>query len=252
MFIYPPGSFRHRYAALSLLTVLLATLTAVAPAETFSYTGTLSSAEDTALINLTLTTDGSVTLQTFGFGGGTNAAGNTIAAGGFDSFVGLFSGTGADAVFLNGTSDILTDFSPGCPPAGTLAVGSVSGQCGDVDLQFSGLAAGTYTVLLSDGAYLPAAVFEDSPAYLGDGFIDLTGGVFQTCYDENNCNNDTANWALDVTTGSATVPPAVPEPPSLELFSLALTLSAVWIWSRKIRAILSRSASSWSQADRSH
>jgi hypothetical protein len=153
-------------------------------------------------------------LQTYGFGGGTNAAGSGIPAGGFDPFVGLFLGTGPSAFFINGTSDILTNDSPGCPPAGTLAIGSVAGQCGDVTLQFTGLAAGTYTVLLSDGEYIPAAVYETS-GQLGDGFVDFTAGVFQTCVDANDCNTDTANWALDVTApGGGT---STPEPGSLAL-----------------------------------
>ena len=71
-------------------------------ADTISETGTLSSPEDTVLIPLTLLTGGTVTLQTFGFGGGTNAAGTVIPAGGFDPFVGLFYGTGPTALFLNG------------------------------------------------------------------------------------------------------------------------------------------------------
>jgi hypothetical protein len=201
-------------------------------AETISYTGTLMSPEDTVLIDLTLVSAGSVTLQTYGFGGGTNAAGDAIPSGGFDPFVGLFSGTGSGAVFIDGTSDILTNYSPGCPPAGTITIGSVPGQCGDVNLQFTGLAAGVYTVLLSDAAYLPDALFEDS-GVLGDGFVDLTGGAFQTCDDVGDCNSDTANWALDITTtGESTAPSPVPEPPSAELAGLGVALIAAWSWSR--------------------
>jgi hypothetical protein len=197
-------------------------------AATVSYTGTLANAEDSFATTVDVGVGGSITLQTYGFGGGVNAAGATIAAGGFDPFVGLFSGTGDGAVFVDGTSDILTNYTPGCPPAGTVTIGSVPAQCGDVEMSFDGLAAGTYTVLLTDAAYLPAAVFEGSPAYLGDGFIDLTGGVFQTCVDENNCNTDTADWALDVTAGSeSTTPPPVPEPPSVELAGMGAMLMAV-------------------------
>jgi hypothetical protein len=209
-------------------------------AETISDTGTLANPEDTVLINFSLISDGSVTLQTYGFGGGTNAAGTVIAPGGFDPFVGLFSGTGSSAVFLNGTSDILTNYSPGCPPAGTVTIGSIPGQCGDVNLQFSGLAAGDYTVLLTDAAYLPYAVFEDSGT-LGDGFVDLTGGVFQTCYDANDCNTDTANWALDITTSGSAAAPPVPEPPSMELVGIAVALAGAWMYRRDKRV------SSWIQ-----
>lgn len=205
-------------------------------ADTVSYTGTLANAEDSFVTTLSVGSNGTVGLQTYGFGGGVNAAGTTIAAGGFDPFVGLFSGTGDSAVFVDGTSDILTNFSPGCPPAGTVTVGAVPGQCGDVNLQFTGLSAGTYTVLLTDGAYLPAALFE-TDGTLGDGFFDLTGGVFQTCVDEDNCNTDTANWALDVTAGTgSTVPTQTPEPPSVELAGMSVMLATAWIYRRKTMA----------------
>jgi len=190
-------------------------------AGTVSDTGTLSTPEDTFVTTITLVSGGGVTLQTYGFGGGTNAAGAVIPSGGFDAFVGLFEGTGPTALFINGDSDILSNYTPGCPPAGLVTVGSLPGQCGDVQLQFTGLAAGTYTVLLSDGEYIPNAVFETT-GFLGDGFTDLTGGVFQTCEDASDCNTDTGNWALDITTpGSPT-----PEPASFRLAGLGLAFAA--------------------------
>jgi hypothetical protein len=190
----------------------------------FSETGALSSPEDTFVMAINLATAGDVMLQTYGFGGGTNAAGTVILSGGFDPFVGLFSGTGSAAVFINGNSDGLTNYTPGCPPAGTVTIGSIPGQCGDVNLQFTGLAAGTYTVLLSDGEYIPNAVFETT-GFLGDGFTDLTGAVFQTCVDQNDCNTDTANWALDITAPSGSVP-SVPEPGAFGLAGLGLAFAA--------------------------
>lgn len=203
-------------------------------AETISQTGTLANPEDTVLINLPLISGGSVNLQTYGFGGGTNAAGTVIAPGGFDPFIGIFSGTGSSAVFLNGTSDILANYSDGCPPAGTVTIGGIPGQCGDVNLQLSGLGAGDYTILLTDAAYLPYAAFEDSGT-LGDGFVDLTGAVFQTCYDANDCNTDSSNWALDITTSANSTPPPVPEPPSAELVCLAVASAGAWMYRRDRR-----------------
>jgi hypothetical protein len=100
-----------------------------------------------------------------------------------------------------------------------LTVGSVSGQCGDVNLPFTGLGPGTYTVLLSDGENVPNAVFEAPPGTLGDGFTDLSGGVFQTCADANDCNNDTAKWALDIT--------ATPEPRTFGVAGMALALTVL-------------------------
>ena len=212
-----------------MLTSIFLCSAGTVPAETVSYTGILANAEDSFAVAVNVGANSTVTLQTYGFSGGVNAAGATIAPGGFDPFVGFFSGTGDTALFIGGTSDILTNDTPGCPPAGTVTVGSVQGQCGDVALSFSGLQAGTYTVLLTDGEYLPSAVFENSPAFLGDGFIDLTGGVFQTCVDEENCNTDTAAWALDVTGAKESAPSPVPEPTSLDLVVTGAMLVGGWL-----------------------
>lgn len=228
------GSLTKAMSKSTIFALLLGSICGAVHADTTSETGTLPSPEDTVTISLTLTTGGTVTLQTYGFGGGTNAAGTAIPSGGFDPFVGLFSGTGPGAIFISGTSDILSNYSPGCPPARTLTIGSAPLQCGDVNLLFTGLAAGTYTVLLSDGPYVPNAVFEASPGFLEDGFTDFTGGVFQTCYDANNCNADTANWALDITAPAVST---VPEPSSAPLLAtVALALGACgYAKSRKLR-----------------
>jgi hypothetical protein len=197
----------------------------VAPAAfctTVSYTGILASPEDSsAAIVVTMAQAGVLSFQTWGFGGGTNAAFAPIPAGGFDPFVGVFSGSGASAVFIDGSSDVLSNYSSftGCPPAGIV---NIDGKvCGDVAGSMS-LAAGTYTVLLTDAGYIPNAVF-DGTLTLGDGFTDLTDGAFQTC-NGNSCVNDTANWALDITTpGNGT---ATPEPGSLWTSGIAL---AAWL-----------------------
>jgi hypothetical protein len=192
---------------------------------TISETGTLSTPESTFLYTLNLPVPGNVTLQTYSFGGGINGASDTIMAGGFDPFVGLFQGTGGTALFLDGTADNLGNYPSepsACPPAGLVTIGSVAGQCGDVQLDFTGLAAGTYTVLLSDANYIPNAVFETT-GFLGDGFTDLTGGSLplQTCYDAGDCNTDTANWALDITSSSGATT-STPEPASFALAGLGL------------------------------
>jgi hypothetical protein len=190
-------------------------------ASTISYTGTLASPEDAStVITVTLEDAGTLDLQTYGFGGGTNAASEVIAPGGFDPFVGVFSGTGDSAEFIDGTSDILSNYAAdeGCPPAGTVKIGDA--VCGDVALS-EVLAAGTYTVLLTDGDYIPNAAFDDGT--LGEGFDDLTGGAFQTCNTvgpNTTCVNDTAAWALDITAPDQS--PAAPEPGGPCAFAIAL------------------------------
>ncbi len=204
------GNRSRRLAAGAVfLTFFCASL---ASANRISETGTLSTPEDVVVITVQLNSGNDLLLNTYGFGGGTNDAGSAIPAGGFDPFVGLFSGSGPASLFIDGSSDILSNYNPGCPPAGLVTVGSVPDQCGDVVLGMSGLAHGTYTIVLSDGSYVPDAVFESSPAYLGDGFVDLTGGAFQTCYDATDCNTDTGNWALDISAPEGSFTIVTPEP----------------------------------------
>jgi len=144
----PSSRILRRKVAMQIMTrsvviaCLLPLLGVLSFAATISKTGTFGTPEDTETLTLTLTSTGDVTLQTYGFGGGTNAAGTLISAGGFDPFVGLFSGTGSSATLINGTSDVLSNYTSGCPPAGTVTVGGLKNQCGDVTLQFNGLPGG--------------------------------------------------------------------------------------------------------------
>jgi len=220
-----------------ILCLVFASLAASARAGTISLTGILSTPEDTEETTITLATAGLVTLQTYGFGGGTNAEGDVFAPGGTDPFLGIFSGTGDSASIVTdgfgnpyGTSLDLSNYESftGCPPAGAETIGG-SPQCGDVDISVE-LGAGTYTVLLSDGQYIPNAVFDNGT--LGEGFSDFTGGAF--CNIDINgvgCPNGTGAYALDINTpGSST-----PEPGSILLTGLGL-LGLGIRWRRRIPA----------------
>jgi len=213
---------------LSLFVLMAASARADA---VFSYTGSLLSPEDSTSgqIVITVPVAGTVDLQTWSFGGGTNAAGALIPAGGFDPFVGVFQGTGSTALFINGTSDILANYGSfmGCPPGAEVNIGGA--VCGDITMSLP-LAAGTYTVLLTDADYFPVAVDEISGT-LGDGFFDFTPGAFplQTC-NGTDCVNDTANWAIDITTPSGVA--AVPEPGALP-FSLMAFLALAAAYERR-------------------
>jgi hypothetical protein len=206
---------------------VLAAVMGVASGSVISLTGTLKTAEDTFETTLNVASAGTVTLQTWGFGGGVNAASMVIPAGGFDPLVAVFAGIGSGATIVNGASDGLSNYGSftGCTPAGTVTIGSFTGQCGDITMALP-LSLGTYTVILSDAEYIPNAIFDGGT--LGEGFTDLTPGTLplQTCADQNNCITDTANWALDITTPGVSA--AAPEPGTLGAAALGLLSLAVF------------------------
>jgi hypothetical protein len=226
--------------------VLILVVAGTALADSTSYTGTLANSTDTysLVFNVAGTANENVTIQTWGFGGGVNSTGQTIAAGGFDPFIGLFGGTGAGASILTdtlsnayGVSDLLSNFTSfsGCPPAGTVNIGG--SVCGDITMSLS-LDPGTYTFLLTTAGNIPNAVFDNGT--LGEGFSGFPGGTFQTCNTDSTgattCADDTANWAFDLTTSGGSVP--TPEPGSLML--LASGLCGVFFWPRKRLSIEAR------------
>jgi len=225
---------------IALIGSLAAIGLAVQPAwaDYFSYTGTLTTPTDVFAQSFTLPAPSLVTIQTYGFGGGTNAAGTVIAPGGFDPLIALFSGMATSATILTDgggnpitSADNLSLFTPGCPPAGLVTVGTVTGVCGDDTLTAS-LAAGTYTLLLTDANFVPIPVNpgSSSPFDLTDttsnnygsstgngAYSDLTGGVFQTCATDVDCNTDNGNFAVDITDALVT-----PEPTSAMLLGSAI------------------------------
>ncbi|MGA2813465.1 MAG: DVUA0089 family protein, partial [Candidatus Acidiferrum sp.] len=85
---------------LSLSVLLFVSVYPAIADSTASYTGSLASSSDvySLVFNVGGTTGQTVTVQTWSFGGGVNAAGNTIPAGGFDPFVAIFDGTGPTAL----------------------------------------------------------------------------------------------------------------------------------------------------------
>src|SRR5260370_2449839 len=92
-----------------------------------SYPGSLAASSDSSTtITVNLASAGNLALQTWGFGGGTNAASVVIPAGGFDPFVGVFAGQGSTATFVDGASAALSNYQPfpGGPPAASGQIGA--------------------------------------------------------------------------------------------------------------------------------
>jgi len=225
----------RKYVPLILAAMCLTATTALGDT-TKSFVGTLASPETPFETVLTLPSAETVTLQTYGFGGGVNGNGMSISAGGTDPFLAIFDGTGSGATILTdgsgnpyGTALDLSNYSSfvGCGPANTVSdFGDTT--CGDITMNLGSLAAGTYTIVLSDGQYIANAVYDNGT--LGEGFTDLTGGAFCNIQDITTgtpCpdTDDSGAYALDITTsGSSSTgpPPPVPEPMTLVLLGSGL------------------------------
>lgn len=153
-----------------------------ASAANFSYTGSLPDPNAVQLFNFTVGTSSTVTLRSYSYAGGTNAAGDTIARGGFDPILALFDGSG----LLIGQND---------DGSGNVPADPNTGNAYDVFLQAL-LGPGNYTV--SVAAY---SNFANGP--------NLSNGFRGTGSFEGRSNQ----WAFDIlNVNSATQVGAVPEP----------------------------------------
>ncbi len=183
-----------------------------------------------------------LTVQSYGFGGSSNApsfsgnpagenfAGQTIAAGGFDTYLTLFTGLGPTATFLSSNDDMTLDGT--CTAPGVAPAASVNGYCLDSRLdQF--LTAGTYTLALT--VFGNSSYAENNPIWtLGDGFIGLQTPDY---YDNFTGTLRTSNFALDLSTNSDSQGTFVqipsPEPAGWTLAGAGMTLMLVGLRVRK-------------------
>lgn len=79
---------------LTIASVALSALSAPAAAADFSYTGNLTDPNQVLLFDFNVGSSSQVTLRTYSYAGGTNAAGTVIARGGFDPILALFNSSG--------------------------------------------------------------------------------------------------------------------------------------------------------------
>lgn len=109
---------------------------ALAPAASISYTGTFDADGQIQKLVFTVNAPTLVVVRTWGYAGGTNGAGQTIAPGGFDPYLSLFEYTGSQALFA------VNEDLAGCAPPD-----AVSHACLDAGLSLN-LAAGRYVLVL--------------------------------------------------------------------------------------------------------
>jgi hypothetical protein len=182
-----------------------------------SLTGSLdpNDSGDVYIFQFTAPFTTSFAVQSYGYGGssatatGTNAAGQVITSGGFDTYLTLFSGFGPSATYLASNDDGF------CPPAAT-----DGGNCYDSRLVALGL-QGNYTLVLSVSGNSSFAENDSSLYTLGDGFLGLQQPDY---YDPGTGTYRTSNWALDLIAPEGTIVPlsAAPEPSSYALASAGL------------------------------
>jgi hypothetical protein len=236
---------RGGFALLLLVSLLVR-------AADISFAGTFLNDTDLQFFTFTvLNPTPGVTLRTWSYSGGVNAAGQAIPSGGFEPYLNLYM---ADGSQMNPGS------SGPCNGVSNLSPDPTTGACGDVyyptTLSFPGgvWSAGTYTVVLStfanpgignlsDGFFaaevlgLPSpsnfTCQVGSPGYQGN---PPTVPVDQPFCDEFYAGTQrTGGWALDIlNVDSAAQSSTVPEPSSLSLGLLGGLLFAFkGIYSRK-------------------
>jgi len=135
----------------------------VASAAAFSFEGSFTTDDNIQLFNFSISSPGTVTIQSWGFAGGMNAAGNNIPAGGFAT----------DLSLLDSAGNLITFDSGGVAPAGCSPrnIDSATNFCLDGYIS-TALASGQYIVALTEDNYLP---FGPS---LADGFLQQGQGNF--------------------------------------------------------------------------
>jgi hypothetical protein len=184
-----------------------------AEAGNFSFQGIFSTDDQVQLFNFTIGSTETVTFQTWGYGGGTNAADQLIAAGGFESLLTWF---GSDGSYLNNSSS--------CG-----AGNSYQDACLDAYGQMS-LGAGAYTLALTQEGNT-ANCEGGFPGDLACGFSEEGQGDYTPITTDNpDCTafcgtfgtQEDGNWAVDILNVDSAS--AVPEPATILLAGCGFAL----------------------------
>ena len=203
----------------ALLAVIFGVMTVPAVAGNFSFTGNFTQDNDVLLVNFNILAGTTVTFQTFGYGGGTNANGANIIPGGFEPILQVFTSPSGLAV----GGPILPGPDPTCGPRNPDP--SRLNFCQDAYAQVF-LIAGDYVLALTQNANTPNG-------NLGDGFFYDADSNFNNGFVGTFGFQGTSQWALDIVgADSASAPLAIPEPGSALLAATALFLVGLGVRKR--------------------
>ena len=199
-----------------LKAILLLILTATANwATTLLFQGVLPSDDTVEFIQFALSSDSVVTLQSYGYAGGT-ANSTTIGGGGFAPFAVIFAVVGSDFV------QALTDNGGHC---GQTYSDPVTGNCDDPYIQ-TPLPAGIYYLGLSVWDNVPSTGnLADGYAQTGNpGFSCAEGGVSGQFCDVTDAlfRSRTGNWAFAVSGVDSAIDITAPEPATWGCFAVGL------------------------------
>ena len=185
-----------------LVALALFGLASIAQADNISFTGNFTYDNDVQRFNFTLAETSTVTLRSWSYAGGVNAAGQAIGRGGFDPILALFS---ADGVRIDEQDDA------GC----SLVDGdAVTGACFDVNFTRE-LAAGNYIVTIQQFDNFSNGDLADGFEFDGIGNRDFRNGFVDAEGDKRD-----GHWAFDIlNVNSAEIPDEVPEPASMAILA---------------------------------
>lgn len=209
-----------KFSKLSALKLGLAlALAAAQPAQAtnFSFIGNFTHDNDVQLFSFSIGATTSVYAQTYSFAGGTNAAGSSIAAGGFVPVLGLFAG---DGTHLNNSQAASSCGLNGNPSAADPA----SGACWDTFFDLPSLPVGNYFITLTqfDNTAIGPNLL-DGFVY-GSGINDFNGTPFLATalglISGSGAERD-GHWALDIKFVDYAVPMPAPTTLSLAFAGLA-------------------------------
>jgi hypothetical protein len=194
------------------LVALFACVASAAPATpSQSFTGSFSTDADSPAFSFTISQSAPVTLRTYSYAGGTNAAGATIPGGGFDPTISLYDSLG---------NLIIGNRDGGC---GNVAADSVTSFCWDSYLNVP-LPAGTYSVVVTQSENLPnGPTLASSFVYAGQGTFTTPptpAGLASPGFWDLFPGKRTGAYALDIISTALVVPPpAITPVPTLTFTS---------------------------------